>query len=126
MGSLRFRIRCGVSETPSGNEMQELTVNKVRWKIGNENEIEDAQSLALIELIVIGSAKSRISKNGNVLSAQEPFVSQIEGGKMKEIFRVISKNAPKSEKGRQVIDRNGFFEERDRRLEAWNKMKNVI
>ena len=40
---------------------------------------------------------------------------------MKEFGRRISRNAPKIEKGKQVIDSNEFSEERNRSLEEWDK-----
>ena len=68
----------------------------------------------------MGNAKSRILKNGHVLSFKEQAISQIEGtDRLAELYRAFSKNAPKIEKGEEVIGRNGFSEEWDKGCREW-------
>ena len=72
--------------------MEDLTLNKVRRNLCSENEIGPHQDVALLELDVMDKAKSGILKNGNVLSAQERAIMQIDrSGKMVEFYRAVSK-----------------------------------
>ena len=69
----------------------------------------------------LDNVKARILQNGDILIVKERAVSQTYGpGKLKELFRAISKNAPKSEKGEKVICRNEVMAECAKRLEDWN------
>ena len=80
--------------------MQDLTGNKERLDIGNGNEIESLQSLALLESEAIDNANSRILKYGNVLSVKEHAISPIEGeGKLKEFCMGDFEKRTKIEKG---------------------------
>ena len=85
--------------TPDG-EMQDSAINNVQKDLDNGDEIEALQDLTFLELIALCNDKERILKNAYVLSVKERGVSQIEGtNKLEELFREISKNAPKSQRG---------------------------
>ena len=103
--------------------MQDSTANKAQKDNNSENEVEVLHSLAILELIVMNSAKERMLKNGDFLSVKAHDVSQIgETDKLKELFSVSSKNVPKSESEKKVICMNEFREERNKgfgRMEQW-------
>ena len=73
-------------------EMHVSTVNREVRNLYSEGEIKVPQSLALLSLVVMSNAKSRISKSGNVLIAQEQAAPQIENtDELNELSRCISK-----------------------------------
>ena len=107
---------CGVSETSTCNEMYDLTVNKARRNVGNEEAFRFLQFLPLLEMVVMGNAKSSVLANGNVLSVQGYAISQIEGTNDMGDFIALLRGTGQNRKRRQVIDRNEFPEWRNTSL----------
>ena len=97
--------------------MQVSVVNKVHPDRNNENEVEVPRALASLELIVMNKAKDWIVNNEDVLIVKNQSLSQIEEtDKLEELPMAFSKNAPKSENDKKVIDMDEFREEWDKML----------
>ena len=93
----------------------------VHRELDNEKEIEGLRALSLLELVLLDNAKGRILKSGDILSLTGRSVSKMEGiGKLEALFMEIPKNAPKSEKGKKVVDRHECRWEWNKSLEEWN------
>ena len=67
--------------------MHDLAVNKAGRNRDNENELEAPQSWELLELLVMDTARSRISEYENAIIAQGQFASGIEGRNEMQEFR---------------------------------------
>ena len=99
--------------------MQVLTVNNVRRIHNSENAIGVLFALAILEYHSLGMAGEQILKSEDVPTLQEKDVSGIaDAGKIGDLFRAITKNAPKSENDKKLlIWGGGVREDREKGLE---------
>ena len=90
-------------DIPCDAEMQVATVNKIRKTQNSEKEVGVLRALAILEYLALDNAREQILKNEDVLSVHDQDVSEIgETDEIRELFRAISENVPKSEMKRKL------------------------
>ena len=101
---------------------EDLTVNKVRLDIENENEIELLQDLALLELVFTDNAKPRVSMAEIPIVQGEPYRKLKGPGNGRILNGDFGRRARNIKDKRWRVDGNEFLEERTKSLEEWDNI----